>query len=72
LKVLLNLQEWDQKILNVIIFLDGFLNFFGYYTRNQRVKRFFRFNGDKIKIKDFSKLANQMLKAPFVVKDKNT
>jgi len=51
-------------------YLSGwFLNFFAYYDKLDRRGNVKRFEGDSIKVKDFKKLANQMLVVPFTIVD---
>ena len=51
-------------------YLSGwFLNFFAYYDKSDRRGNVKRFEGDSIKVKDFKKLANQMLVVPFTIVD---
>ena len=51
-------------------YLDGwFLKFFGYFGPRQYWKKYRKYDGSKIKIKDINKLANQLLKAPFTIVD---
>ena len=53
-----------------IDYLEGwFLKFFAYYGISQYERRYERFDGKSIKVKDFKKLANQLLKAKFIVKE---
>jgi hypothetical protein len=46
-----------------------FLNFFAYLNTKNYRGDIERFNGDSIKVKDFKKLANQMLIVPFTIVD---
>ena len=51
-------------------YLSGwFLNFFAYYNKSDFRGNVKRFEGDSIKVKDFKKLANQMLVVPFTIVD---
>ena len=51
-------------------YLSGwFLNFFAYYNTKDNEGNVEKFEGDSIKVKDFKKLANQMLVVPFTVVD---
>ena len=53
-----------------IDYLEGwFLKFFAYYGISQYKSRYERFDGKSIKVKDFKNLANQLLKAKFIVKE---
>jgi len=53
-----------------IDYLEGwFLKFFAYYGISQYEPRYERFDGKSIKVKDFKKLSNQLLKAKFIVKE---
>ena len=46
-----------------------FLNFFAYLNTKNYHGDIERFNGDSMKVKDFKKLANQMLIVPFTIVD---
>ena len=51
-------------------YLEGwFLKFFAYYAADQYITHYTKFDGDSIKVKEFNKLANQILVAPFTIID---
>ena len=53
-----------------IDYLEGwFLKFFAYYGISQYEPNYERFDGKSIKVEDFKRLANQLLKAKFIVKE---
>ena len=60
------MSEWEEKV----DYLSGwFLSFFAYYGEISRGSKIKRFMENMIKVKNFKKLANQMLIVPFKIID---
>ena len=60
------MDSWQEKV----DYLSGwFLSFFAYYGEISYGNKIRRFTSDTIKVKDFKKLANQMLIVPFKIVD---
>ena len=60
------MSKWEVQV----DYLSGwFLSFFAYYGEKSYNGKIKRFEEDKIKVKNFEKLANQMLIVPFKIVD---
>ena len=59
----------DQYEVQVDYLCGWILDFFAYYGESRRNGKIIPFNEKKIKVKNFEKLAPQMLIVPFTVKD---